>query len=273
MTQLTESEQQIIATAQRDFRALLAKGGISLQVRRDFREYTAIRRRHGDSHLNQAFDPQHVKFGADDFWLLATNAADEAVATYCLRRLFVDDFFKLIRSQQLWFCRRRRSADPRFVVGCEIPPFGGEVVHGGGLWIRGDYRGASRLAVIMPHFARAFALDRRPFDHDSAMIRNDPGDPAEAATRKATYMGRRVYGFARVHPFVDGWFPPERRRAIMFLCHSTRAEAMASLFATPSGCQRLERGREFRKLPLVDQYDEPVYPPPVLSQGQQQARV
>jgi hypothetical protein len=273
MTQLTGSEKQIIATAQRDFRMMLAGSGISLHIKRDFRQYTAIRRRHGDTHLNQAFDPRHVKFGADDFWLLATNGANEAVATYCLRRVLVDNFFELIRSLELWFCQHRRGADPRFVVDCEIPAFGGEVVHGGGLWVRDDYRGLFRLAVIMPHLARALALDRRPFDHDSAMIRNDPGDPAEVAARKAAYMGRRVYGFARVHPFVDGWFPPERRRAIMHLCHSTRAEAIASLFATPFGYRPLQRGHEFRKPPLVDQCYQSVYPPPVLSHGQQQARI
>jgi hypothetical protein len=273
MTQLTTGQKQIIETAQSDFRAKLARNGIALHVRRDFREYTAIRRRHGDTHLNQAFDPKHVKFEADDFWLLATNAADEAIATYCLRRLFVDDFFESIRSLELWFCNRSRRVDSRFVVDCEIRAFGGEVVHGGGLWIRDDYRGISRLAVVLPHFARALALDRRPFDHDSAMIRNDPGESAEAAARKATYMGRRVYGFARVDRFVDGWFPPERRQAIMHLCHSTRAEAIASLLATPSGCQRLQRSSELRKLSFVDQYDKSIHPPPVLSQGQQQARI
>jgi hypothetical protein len=121
--------------------------------------------------------------------------------------------------------------------------------------------------------ARALALNQRPFDHDSAMIRNDPGDAAEVAVRKAKYMGQRIYGFARVHRLVDGWFPPERRTALMHLCHSTRAEAVASLFAAPDRCRHLQRGREFRKLPLVDQYDQPVYPPPVLSHGQQQARI
>jgi hypothetical protein len=39
----------------------------------------------------------------------------------------------------------------------------------------------------------------------------------------------RTYGFARAEPFVQGWFPPEQRAATMHLCHSTRAEAIASL--------------------------------------------
>jgi hypothetical protein len=95
--------------------------------------------------------------------------------------------------------------------------------------VREDYRGCSRLAIVMPRFARAIALRSRPFDHDSGMIRNHPQDGAKVADRKAAFMGKRIYGFARVHRFVDGWFPPEAREAIVYLCHSTRAEAMDSL--------------------------------------------
>ena len=274
MPELTTSETEIIKTAERELRAMLAAGGASLHARHDFREYTAIRRRHGATHLNQAFDPRHVKFGTDDFWLLATNAAREAIATYCLRRLIVADFFDLVRSQELWFCRRSRRADRRFVVECEIPVFGGEIVHGGGLWIRDDYRGSSRLAPILPHFARALALRRRPFDHDSAMIRNDLADPPALAERKARFMGIKVYGYARARRFVDGWFPPEGRAAIMHLCHSTQAEAIASLSVTGLVADSLaKRGAEVRQLPFVDQHYQPIYAPPVLSQGQQQARI
>jgi hypothetical protein len=46
-------------------------------------------------------------------------------------------------------------------------------------------------------------------------------------------LGVEAYGFARARRFVDGWFPPESREAIMHLCHSTRAEALASLVMPP----------------------------------------
>ena len=273
MPQLNPNEKQITQTTQSRFRDTLTENGISLCLRSDFNEYVGIRHRHGDTHLNQVFDPRHVKFSAGDFWLLAENARGEAIATYCLRRFLVEDFFDLIETQALWFSTRSRLIDRRFVVECEIPPFGGEVVHGGGLWIRGDYRGASRLAVVLPRFARAVALYDRSFDHDSAMIRNNPEDPAETVERKATYMGRKVYGYARVHRFVDGWFPPERRKAIMHLCHSTKTEAIASLFSACAAGESLRPGSELRQLPLIDQHDQSVYPPTVLSQGQQQARI
>ena len=81
----------------------------------------------------------------------------------------------------------------------------------------------------MPRFARAIALRSRPFDHDSGMIRNDLQDGAKVADRKAAFMGKRIYGFARVHRVVDGWFPPDTRETIIYLCHSTRAEAVDSL--------------------------------------------
>jgi len=178
----------------------------------------------------------------------------------------------LIRSQALWFSNRSPLVDPHFDVECTIPPFGGEISHGGGLWVREHYRGCSRLALVMPRFARAIALRRRPFDHDSGMIRNDPRDRTDVADRKATFIGKHVYGFARVHRLVDGWFPPEARRAIIHLCHSTRAEAVGSLLAPPAaldGLRRLKLG----KRPLVDQHHQLVDPPTIRSKGEKQARV
>jgi hypothetical protein len=65
------------------------------------------------------------------------------------------------------------------------------------------------------------------------MILIDPRDPTVVADRKAISLGVEAYGFARTCRFVDGWFPPEGREAVMHLCHSTRAEALASLVTPP----------------------------------------
>jgi hypothetical protein len=145
MLQLCSHETQAIRTAEERFHTFLDQRGISLQLRGDFSTYLSIRAAHGDGHLNQVFDPRHTKFGSDDFWLLAENIQREPIATYCLRRFVVEDFYDPIRSLTLWFARRRQRPDPRYIVDCKIAPFGGEVVHGGGLWVRNDYRGASRL--------------------------------------------------------------------------------------------------------------------------------
>ncbi len=252
--------------------AALGGVGITLHVRRNFETYAGIRRTHGDFHLNQAFDPRETRFGHDDFWLLAENHDGEAIATYCLRRFLVEDFYALIRSQALWYSDRCPRVDPYFHVQCSIQPFGGEISHGGGLWVREDYRGCFRLAVVMPRFARAIALRTRPFDHDSGMIRDDPRDPTDVADRKATFMGKHVYGFARVQRLVDGWFPPEARRAIIHLCHSTRAEAVGSLLAPRVALDRLQN-LKLGKRPLVDQHHQPVDSPTIRSKGEKQARV
>lgn len=257
-----------------EHKCLQTLGDIDVSIRKqsDFVSYNTLRRANGCGRLNQVFDPRYAEIGPSDFWLLAENRAGEAIATYCLRRFVVDDFYDLIRSLTLWFPIRHQPPDPRFIVECSGLPFGGEIVHGGGLWVRDDYRGFSRLAAAMPRLARAAALRQRPFDHDSAIIRDAPGDPPELAERRATYMGMRVYGFARVHRFTNGWFPPEEREAVMHLCHATRAEAVASLSA-PSVRRRGLRLSEFREPALVDQYDKPVHPATVLSQRQQQASV
>lgn len=273
MSKLTHQERIIIDAAHNGLQTLLLQNDLSLELRDDFEKYTAIRHSHGERHLNQAFDPAHVEFGRGDFWLLAENSKGEAIATYCLRRFCVSDFFDPIRSLTLWSRIPSNKADPRYVVACKIPPFGGEVVHGGGLWVRSDYRGRSRLAVLLPHLARVFALRDRPFDHDSAMIRNNPGEPAEVTDRKATFMGTKVYSFARVHRFVDGWFPPEGRNAIIHLCHATRAEVIASLSAWQVVGERSLRRSKFGKLPLVDQHYQVVHTPAILGEWQQQPSI
>lgn len=273
---LSTSEFACVQQAIEGYIETFAVGGISLRVRRNFSDYAAIRRAHGDSHLNQAFDPIYTRFGPDDFWLLAQNQMAEPIATYCVRRLVIEDFYQVIRTQALWFggvC----PIDPRFVVKCEIPPFGGEVAHAGGLWVRKDYRSAfrhPRLSTAMSRFACAITLRMRPFDHDSAMIRIDPRDPPAVADQKAVSLGVDAYRFARVRRFVDGWFPPEGRDAVMHLCHSTRAEAVASLVVPPSSvASGGMRHFEFRQAPLVYQHDQLVDPPAVRSKGEQQASV
>jgi hypothetical protein len=232
---LSVSERNQVQRAIDGYIGVLAPAKISLSVQRNFRSYAAVRHANGDVHLNQAFDPVFARFGTDDFWLLAQNQVGDPIATYCVRRFIVDDFYRLIQSQALWF-GAARPTDPRFVVECEIPPFGGEVAHAGGLWVRKDYRGASRqprLSTVMSRLACAIALRNRPFDHDSAMILIDPRDPTVVADRKAISLGVEAYGFARACRFLDGWFPPEGREAVMHLCHSTRAEALTSLIAPP----------------------------------------
>jgi hypothetical protein len=244
--------------------ASLAEAGIALRLRRNFETYAAIRHANGTMHLNQVFDPRHATFGDDDFWLLALDRRGDAIATYCIRRFVADDFYDLIRSQALWFGDRPRATDPRFVVDCAIASFGGEIVHEGGCWVRKDYRGISkrpRLSQTISRIARALALRQRPFSYDTGMILNDPRDRPEVTSRKAVSLGIEAYGFAGVHRFVSGWFPPEGRDAIVYLCYSTRAEALASLAPPlPQYADAQSLGPlEFRQEPFVEQYEEPIY--------------
>lgn len=209
-----------------------ARDRISLRVRQDFDKYAAIRRAHGDLHLNQAFDPRFTLFTDRDFWIMAGDRQGQPIGTYCVRNLLIQNFYSLVRSQSLWFGGRPRPDDPTFNPNCKIPPFGGHVLHGGGLWIRRDHRGSSRLAHILPRLGRAIALQNWPLDYDTGMIRDNPGDSERMSDRKASFMGKRIYGFARVCQLVHGWFPPEGRQATVHLCHSTRVEAVASLAAS-----------------------------------------
>ncbi len=254
----------------------LAAHGISLRVRRNFSDYAAIRHAHCDTDPDQAFGPIPAAFGSEDFWLLAQSHLGEPIAIYYVCRFIVDDFYDLIRSQALWFGERRPS-DPRFIVECEIPWFGGEVAYAGGAWVRKDYRGASRqprLSTVISRLARAITLRNKPFDYDTGMIRTDPRDLPAVADRKALSLALEAYGFARVRRLVDGWFPPFGCDAVIHLCHSTRAEAMASLRTPPSSvAEAALRLFEFRQTPLVEQHDQLIDMPPLIGEGQQQTSV
>jgi hypothetical protein len=270
-------EATIIQETIEGYISFLAEAGFTIRVRRNFETYAAIRLANGAMSLNQAFDPRHVCFGDDDFWLLALNRRGEAVATYCVRRFVADDFYDVIRSQALWFGDRLRLVDRRFIVNCAIPSLGGDVVHEGGCWVRRDYRGRNRqprLSHALARLARAIALRNGSFCHDTGMILNDPRDRPEVTGRKAVSLGIKAYGFAGIHRLVDGWFPPEGREAIVYLCHSTTAEALASLAPPPrnAGTGGLSPF-ELRQEPLVEQNEELIDASAIGGQWQEQPSV
>jgi len=220
-SRLTDVEFGIVQRAIDGYAEVLHAHRLRLHVLRDFERYVAVRRAQDDHHLNQAFHPRHTRIGKRDFWLLVEDSDGHAAATFCTRILEVENFYAVIRTQSLWFGLRPTVVDSRFVVSCTIPPFGGLVGYGGGLWIRPDKRHHERLAQIMPRLARAFALRNCDIDHDSAMLLNS-ADPALAIkSRQRAAAAARTYGFARAEPFVEGWFPPEQCEALVHLCHST----------------------------------------------------
>jgi hypothetical protein len=277
--QQTDVQQAIAGTL-----ACLAEAGITVRVKQDFETYAAVRMANGAIHLNQAFDPRHARFGADDFWLLALDRRGEAVATYCVRHVVDDGFYDLIRSSYGVIRSpapvlgdRPGLADTRFVVARRLPSFGGEIIHEGGCWVRKDHRGRSkqpRLSHALSRLARAIALRNRPFAHDTGMILNDPRDPPEVTSRKAVSLGIEAYGFAGLHR-VNGWYPPEGRSATLHLCYSTRTEALASLApqSPPYAPPQVLRYFEFRQEPLMEQNEELVDPPSICGQRQQEASV
>jgi hypothetical protein len=226
---LTDTEFGTVQRAVDGYIEALRENGLTLHVLRDFRRYVAVRHAYGDHHLNQAFDPSHARIGNRDFWLRVDDGDDKPVATFCMRTLQVDDFYAVIRTQSLWFGARPTLVDPRYVVSCLIPSFGGAVGHGGGLWIRPDQRGHRGLAQLLPRLARALALRNHDIDHDSAMLLNSAQAADAEKVRRRAAAAARTYGYARAEPFVRGWFPPEQRDATMHLCHATRQEAINSL--------------------------------------------
>jgi len=229
MKYLDQQTIRILSRAIDRLLQLLDSEGISIAKDRDFNLYKGIREQHGERHLNQAFDAEFAEFGPRDFCLFTKNENSETIATYCIRRLITDNFYDLIRSQKLWFSKRPRESSQALMLECEEPAIAGEVAHGGGLWVRPDYRGWSHLAFVLPRLARALSFIECPFDHDTGMIRAAAGEEAKLAERKALFAGNRLYGFSRTIRLVNGWFPPAARPAIVHLCHASGNEVLASL--------------------------------------------
>jgi hypothetical protein len=221
---LTDAEFDIVQRAIEAYLERLREIGLRVHVLRDFKRYVATRHTNGDHHLNQAFDPAHTEFGRHDFWLLLEERGGSAAGTYCMRMIAVKNFYTEVQTQRFWFGPKLRLVDPRFVVDCKIPPFGGLVASCGGMWVRPDWRG-SGVSKIVPRLARALGLRNSQIEHDCGMVLNNP-DPARLAVRN--------YGYARVELMTRGWFPPEQCEMTVHLCHADRAECLASLVA-PDG--------------------------------------
>ncbi len=211
---LSDAEFDTVQRAVEHYLGTLLRLGVHVHVRRDFDRYVSIRRAHGDHHLNQAFDPTHTNFHRRDFWLLVEDREGTEIATFCMRTIEVANFYSIIQSQSLWFNKRPHLVDPRFIVSCTIPPFGGLVAHGGGMWVRKDRRGTC-ISWVLLRLGRALALR-----NNSGMILDNP-DPKR--------LGIKNYGLARVELMTDGWFPPEGRTATVHLCHADRQECIQSL--------------------------------------------
>ena len=218
---LTDGEFDLVQRSIEAYLARLRDLELHVHVLRDFERYVAVRRANGEHHLNQAFDPAHTQFDRRDFWLLLEDHAGTTVATYCMRILDVENFYTEVQTLRFWFGPKLRLVDPRFVLTCSIPPFGGVVASCGGMWVRPDRRGGG-ISRIVPRLARALGLRNSNIDHDCGMVLNNP-DPARLAVRN--------YGYARVDLMADGWFPPEERDMTVHLCHADRAECLTSLVA------------------------------------------
>jgi hypothetical protein len=58
-------------------------------------------------------------------------------------------------------------------------------------------------------------------------------------------MGERVYGFARVHRLVDGWFPTEARRRCLHLIRTLRSAIDRVVVMEPNADHVMRKLLEF----------------------------
>jgi len=191
--------------------------GLSVHIEQDFDAFAQARRSVGDGFCYPTFDPARCRISASDFWLRVVDDGGKTVSTLATR-IFedVEDFYQLIRSEAIWGDRILRAVGRCHPV-CTIPPFGGVIAHNGGMWVDPTRRGHG-LAKLLHGLSRGLALRNSAIDHDTGLV-------FEPLVRVAFSQ----YQFPRCDLVIDGYFPPTGKPERVYLCHISRAEALASM--------------------------------------------
>jgi hypothetical protein len=193
--------------------------GLRLEIEHNFDLFASIRGRVADKWVYPACDPHLSDIETDALWVRAVDRGGETVATGAVRIFETDDFYELMRSERLWFRTPGIGAPKRCPVDCSIPPFGGTIGHGGGVWVHPTWRGRG-LAGIMPKFARALTVRNNEIDYETGLV-----------FEELRSLPLRAYGFPRVAKIVDGFFPPTGKAERVYLCHITRNEVLTDMRA------------------------------------------
>jgi hypothetical protein len=191
--------------------------GLSIHIEHDLHAFARLRRRMGDGFCYPSLDPTQCRIGPDAFWLHACDDAGETTAILAARVFAeVDDFYRLMTSETLWWDRRLHPVG-RCRPLRSIPAFGGTVGHSGGMWVSPTQRGRG-LPKLMQGLSRGLQLRNHAIDVDTGLV-----------FEPLVTFALRQYQYPRCELVIDGYFPPAGKDARVYLCHMTRAEALSSM--------------------------------------------
>src|SRR5919197_2050893 len=103
--------------------------GLRPEIEHNFDLFASIRGGVADRWVYPCYDPRVSDTEEDGLWVRAVDRSGQTVATSAARIFETEDFYDLMRSEELWFRAPDPGAPHRCPVECPIPPFGGVVGH------------------------------------------------------------------------------------------------------------------------------------------------
>lgn len=168
--------------------------------------------------VNPTFDPAHSDLKPNEaFWLQLND--DSGVAACIADRLFVTDDFisREIATGHVWYAHPGGGDQPEMLPTAPFGRYGGRVGHAGGLWVH-PRRRKDGLSWLLPRLVRALSIINWSVDRHCGLVFEGIHDSGLSA---------QAYGFPESHMIVEGYFPPVRGDARVFVIHIDREQIAA----------------------------------------------
>jgi len=193
---------------------LLQRSGYRLSLNFDLAGWAALLRsapRIGI--VNPTFDPAHSDLKPNEaFWLQLND--DVGIAACIADRLFITDDFVAgeLATGRVWYARPGDGDQPELLPGAPLGRYTGRVGHAGGLWVH-PRRRKDGLSWLLPRLVRALSIMNWSVDRHCGLVFEGIHDSGLSA---------HAYGFPESHMVVEGYFPPVRGTARVFVIHIDR---------------------------------------------------
>ena len=176
--------------------------GLRLEISSDMEAWTRFMEGALEiARINTTYDPRYSNANSENcFWISAKDERDEIVGCVCDRVFRTDNFLDQIRNNLLFYDKKpiQRHVELDLVYPPNMQLLSGNVGHGGGLWVRPDYRGTG-LSRYLPPLVRALALRHFDLDWNTVVTKN-------TANRKA--MARDRLAYDQQYVCSVGYWPP-----------------------------------------------------------------
>lgn len=190
---------------------LLQRSGYRLSLNFDLSGWAALLRSAPKIGIvNPTFDPAHSDLRANEAFWLQLN--DEVGVAACIAdRLFrTDDFVaNELATGRVWYASPGEGARPELLPDVPLGRYTGRVGHAGGLWVH-PRRRKDGLSWILPRLVRALSIINWSVDRHCGLVFEGIHDSGLSA---------QAYGFPELHAVVEGYFPPTRADARVFVIH------------------------------------------------------